>query len=145
MTTVLCEKKETQDLSDAQVGDVVEFFYYGNGDHCVQVRQAKVIEVDCRGILGKDLTYGGIKRFNDNESRDVFVLDAVKEVIDFVLQNGIPIQKPGNAVEYIIPKKDIPKFFKKIKHKLNIVEKASKIGVLTDSDEKTIITVYPLR
>ena len=63
------------------------------------------------------------------------------DCIELVLQLGKPIERPGNAVEYRIPKKDRPIIIKEFKHKLNELEKAFNVGILTSESDGEIITV----
>ncbi len=65
--------------------------------------------------------------------------------IKFILQNGTPIPKPGNAFEYRILKKDKPKIIRGLKNKIKVAEKAFKIGILMSNNGENIITIYHLK
>ena len=71
MTQTLTQ--ELSDLSDAQVGQEVSFYYRGHGEHSQEQRHAKVTEVRPDGILGQDLDHGGPRYFKDTEAYDVSI------------------------------------------------------------------------
>ena len=85
MSTVLLKnKRELDSLCDAQVGDELEFFYYGNGANSQLSRTAKVLEILDDGILGMCHLTDGPRHFKSCEARDVFKLDGEQsEIVDF--------------------------------------------------------------
>lgn len=65
-----------------------------------------------------------------------------KGQIEMILEFGTPHDRPGNAIEYVITKKDKEKALRHFKKKIQQIDKAGNKGVLISRGDDTIITVY---
>lgn len=94
MTTLLANKSELSSLSDAKVGDKLEFFYYGHGKHSQSYRRVEVLEINSTsfgsnpGVLAFDLDHDGPRQFLDKEAREVYVLDKPEGVNEISFINA---------------------------------------------------------
>ena len=64
------------------------------------------------------------------------------ELIDVIIELGTPLRRPGNAVEYLITKKEIEKATTYLKRLIQKIEHSCGKRVLVDSEKKVVITVY---
>ena len=98
------ETQELQNLSDAKVGDTLDFYYRGNGAHAYQGREVLVEEIFTDGILGKDLLHGGIKRFKNFEASDIEIVDNAPLTLDTPQQNHtLNFVEVQNALRVSLP------------------------------------------
>lgn len=63
-----------------------------------------------------------------------------KDLVDLIMQFGIPQRKPGGALEYSVHKKDRNRMMIHLKHLINRLDKISNKAVLVINDQ--VITVY---
>ncbi len=62
--------------------------------------------------------------------------------VDMIVEFGTPFRRPGNAIEYVMTKKDVEKAVKYFKGRIQELEKAGQKAVLIDPDADEVITVY---
>jgi hypothetical protein len=86
---------ELENLSDAQEGDKLEFYYMGNGNHAYSNREVTVLEILRNGIIGSDTKFGGTKRFNDCDASDIEVVNADPPIIPFLETFNVPAAIDG--------------------------------------------------
>lgn len=65
-----------------------------------------------------------------------------EEMVHMLLLYGSTEQKTGGALEYRIRKRDRSRIVNRLKHTIQLLEKAKNKAVLVSDDGDTIITVY---
>ena len=62
--------------------------------------------------------------------------------IKYILQNGIEIKRPGNAIEIVVENKLASQLIENLKKEISLIEHIKNKAILLSCDNGTIITMY---
>ena len=65
-----------------------------------------------------------------------------KRKIDYILQNGNEMKRPGNAVEIVVENKLASQLIENLKKEISLIEHIKNKAILLSCDNGTIITMY---
>lgn len=68
-----------------------------------------------------------------------------RNYLDIITRYGTPVEKPGNAFEYRLHKKDKDRIIQHLKRLIQCVDKCTGKAVLMDSNKDTVVTAYNLK
>jgi hypothetical protein len=108
-------------LSDLQVGDTVEFTYYGHGEHSGTDRNVTVLELRRGGILGRDNTFDGVKHFIDHEVgfeslKIISRQPGTRISFDKARQSLVDNDHLSNQVAYLLSAEELSEIYTRIYH-----------------------------